>query len=106
MDDERMNFSSFAGLSSGGEVLGLAGTFIAGAVAGSVYFRALWWSTKRFVDGGRASATIAVALGRFILLALLLVLAGRQGAASLLAMALGVLLARYAVVRRVREAAS
>ena len=51
------------------------------------------------------TTAIALGLGRFILLGGLLALAALEGALPLLAMALGVLIARPMVMRRVREAA-
>ena len=44
-------------------------------------------------------------IGRFALLGGLLTLASLEGALPLLAMALGVFIARFAVMRRIREAA-
>ena len=54
---------------------------------------------------GALATTIALMIGRFALLGGLLTLASLEGALPLLAMALGVLIARFAVMRRVREAA-
>ena len=51
------------------------------------------------------SLAIAATIGRFVLLGGVLALASLQGAAPLLAMALGILIARSAVIGRVREAA-
>ena len=51
------------------------------------------------------TTTVALMIGRFALLGGLLTLASLEGALPLLVMALGVLIARSAVMRRVREAA-
>ena len=72
---------------------------------GVLYFRGLWWNARRFAAGGRATTTIALMIGRFVLLGGLLTLASLEGALPLLVMALGVLIARSVVMRRVREAA-
>ncbi|MGB7973012.1 MAG: ATP synthase subunit I [Roseiarcus sp.] len=79
--------------------------FAAGFGLGMVYFRGVWWNARLFASGGRVTAAIALGLGRFILLGGLLALAALEGALPLLAMALGVLVARPLVMRRVREAA-
>ena len=70
-----------------------------------LYFLALWRSARLFVGGGSALAAIALALGRFVLLGGALTLASFEGA-RLLALAVGVLIARAAVVRRVGRRAS
>ena len=78
----------------------------AGFALGVLYFRGLWWSARRFTGacaGGGRATTIALMIGRFALLAGLLTLASLEGALPLLVMALGVLVARSAVMRRVRE---
>ena len=77
----------------------------AGFVLGVLYFRGLWWSARRFTGAcaGRCATTIALMIGRFALLAGLLTLASLEGALPLLVMTLGVLVARSAVMRRVRE---
>ena len=54
--------------------------------------------------GGRATTTVALMIGRFALLGGLLALASLEGALPLLVMALGVFIARSAVMRRVGEA--
>jgi hypothetical protein len=50
--------------------------------------------------------TIALIVGRFVLLGGGLALTSLEGALPLLLTALGVVLARFAIMRRVREAAS
>ena len=54
--------------------------------------------------GGRTITVVALMIGRFVLLGGLLTLASLEGALTLLMMALGVLIARAVVIRRVREA--
>ncbi|MBK6597560.1 MAG: ATP synthase subunit I [Proteobacteria bacterium] len=75
---------------------------VAGYLIGRLYFRGLWWSIHRLVNGGGAAATIAVFVLRFALLACLLVLAALQGAAVLLCIAIGILIARFVSLRRAR----
>lgn len=72
---------------------------------GLLYFRGVWWNARLFASGGRMTTAVALGLGRFILLGGLLALAALEGALPLLAMTLGVLIARPLVMRRVREAA-
>ncbi len=81
----------------------LALCLAAGLGAGVLYFRSLFWSVQRFAHGGRATPAIALGLLRFALLGGLLALAATQGALPLLAAALGVLIARALVARRVRR---
>ena len=76
-----------------------------GLVAGLLYFGSLWWSTRRFARGGRMAATVALMAARLAVLGGLLVLASLHGALPLLMMTLGVLIGRFAVMRRLRTAA-
>jgi F1F0 ATPase subunit 2 len=105
MDAERMISLSFNGLPTWAMALSVAAHFIAGIMLGIVYFRSLWWNACRFSEGGRVATTIAVMIGRFVLLGLLLTLASLEGALPLLVMALGVLIARSFVTRKIREVA-
>ena len=105
MDEERMSLISFAGLPPWAMLLSLLAHLAAGIALGILYFRGLWRNVRRFAAGGRAAATIALMVGRFALLGGLLTLASLEGALPLLVMALGVLIARSAVMRRVRQAA-
>ncbi|ACE99608.1 hypothetical protein IP86_17205 [Rhodopseudomonas sp. AAP120] len=98
-----MNFPWFNALSAGAEVVSLVAYLGAGIVLGMLYFRGLWWSVRRFSDGGKLAATIALMIGRFVVLGGLMTLASLQGALPLLVLALGVLAARAAILRRVRE---
>jgi F1F0 ATPase subunit 2 len=71
----------------------------AGFVAGIAYFRTVWWSSRRFAEGGRAATIVAVTIGRFVVLGGLLTLASLQGAMPLLMLALGIFAGRFAVMR-------
>lgn len=73
----------------------------AGAGVGAVHFGGLWWNARLFAAGGRMATAIAVALGRFAVVGGVLVVAARDGAPALLATALGLLIARALVMRRV-----
>jgi F1F0 ATPase subunit 2 len=103
MDEERMSFLSFDALPVWAMLLSLLAHLAAGIALGILYFRGLWWSAHRFAEGGRAATTIALMIGRFALLGGLLTLARLEGALPLLAMTLGLFIARSAVMRRVRE---
>lgn len=87
-------------------LLTLGACFIAGIPAGLLYFAGLWWNARLFAERGRTGLTILLMLGRLAMLGGVLTLAARQGAMPLLSMALGVFIARFAVMRRVRAAAS
>jgi F1F0 ATPase subunit 2 len=104
MDEERMSFPLLNDLPAWTILLGLAGYFIAGIGLGVLYFRSLWWNARRFTEDGRATTAIALMIGRFALLGILLTLASLEGALPLLAMALGILIARAAVMQSVRVA--
>lgn len=75
-----------------------------GIVAGTLYFVGLWWNARLFARGG-GWLSILMLLGRVAALACALTLAARQGAMPLLVMALGVFIARFAVMRGLRAAA-
>lgn len=106
VDKKRMTVPSFDALPAWTEVIRLVTYLGAGIVLGILYFRGLWWSVRRFFDGGRLVATIALMIGRFILLGGLMTLASLEGALPLLVLALGVLAARAAIVSRVRGVTS
>jgi F1F0 ATPase subunit 2 len=105
MDEERMSFAPFDHLPAWVMVLGLFVHFAAGIMIGVLYFRTLWWNTRQFALGGRATTMIALMIGRFVVLGGVLAFASLEGAVPLLAMALGILIARFAVMRRVRAVA-
>lgn len=96
----------FASHSPDVAALDLVAHFIAGMVLGLLYFRSLWWGARLFASGGRAARAAAFVLGRFVLLGGLLALVSMEGALPLLAAALGVVLARPLVVRRIPGAAA
>ncbi len=77
----------------------------AGIAVGTVYFHGLHWNARLFAAGASFSVSVALVIGRFLLLGGLLTLASLEGAMPLLAMALGVLLARFAVMHRLRRQA-
>ena len=99
-----MSFLSFECLPAWTMFFSAAAHLIAGMILGVLYFRSLWWNACRFARGGRVTTMIALMIGRYALLAGLLTLVSLEGALPLLVMALGVLIARSVVVRRVREA--
>ncbi len=77
----------------------------AGIGLGMLYFSSLWWSARLFARGGGLSMTFALMAGRFALLGGALMLVSLEGAGPLLMTALGIFVARFAVMRRVRQAA-
>lgn len=99
-----MSLWSFDGLATWAMLLGLAGHLAAGIGVGIFYFQAVWWNAHFLALGGRATIAIALVIGRFVLLGGLLALASLEGALPLLMMALGILVARSAVLHRAREA--
>ena len=95
----------FNGLPTWAMILRLAAHLAAGVILGIVYFRSLWLNARRFTAGGRVATTIAVMIGRFVILGMLFTLASLEGALPLLLMALGVLIARSIVIRKILELA-
>ncbi len=96
-----MSLAPFSGPVSWAILLSLGAHLAAGIVAGTLYFRALWWNARRFAAGERVATTIALMIGRFVVLGGILLLASLEGAMPLLTTALGILIARAAVMRRV-----
>ncbi len=84
--------------------LTLLGAFAAGALLGTAHFASLWWSVV-LMSNGRTVLGVAVQGLRFAALALALALIARQGAAPLLAAALGVLATRALLILRYRRLA-
>lgn len=99
-----MTWFSFAYLSASSMALDLALHLLSGFLLGLLYFQCVRWNARWLASGGRISTTVALGLGRFVLLGLCLTLASLEGALPLLAMALGVLIARPMVMRGAREA--
>jgi hypothetical protein len=104
MDEERMNLPPLDTLPAWAMLLGLAAHLGAGFALGILFFRILWLSV-RFAARGSLTTIIALMIGRFALMGAILALASLEGALPLLTMALGILLARFAVMNGVREAA-
>ena len=90
----------------------IAALHLAGGMGlGALYFGSLWWHARQFGQGelgrgGGIGALLAGSAARFALLGGALWAASLEGAMPLLATALGVLLARAAVMRRVRVLAA
>lgn len=78
----------------------LAAYLATGLVLGAAYFTSLRWTIYRLASGRGMQATIAMIAGRFVLLGGVLTLASLQGALPLLLTALGVFIARAAILRR------
>lgn len=104
MDAERMNIPSFDMLPVWAQAVSLTTNLGTGLGLGILYFRSLWWSACRFAGRGKLAATIALTIGRFVFIGSVLTLASLEGALPLLTMTLGVLIARFAVMKRVQEA--
>jgi F1F0 ATPase subunit 2 len=105
MDGKRMSLLSPGLLPHAAAVLGAGAHLALGLGLGLVYFRGLWWNARLFASKGRAAMAVGLVLGRFVLLGGLLTLASLEGALPLLATALGVLIGRSVVMRRVMETA-
>ena len=80
----------------------LAVGLVAGLLAGAVHFGSLWWNSQLLIAGGAAKA-VAFQLARFAVSAAVLIALALLGAPSLLAGALGFLLARHFSLRAFGE---
>ncbi len=88
-------------------ILSLMTCLALGLVVGGIYFTAMWRSAELFAAGGRIPLAITLTVGRFsLILAVLAVIATRGGALPLLAVALGIVTARWIVMWRVKAKAS
>jgi F1F0 ATPase subunit 2 len=105
MDEERMSILSFDSLPVSAMLACLAAHLAAGIGLGALYFRGLWWNVRLLIRGGGAAGGVAVMVSRFVLMGALALFASLEGAPPLLALALGVLIARSAVMRRIGETA-
>jgi len=80
--------------------------FLAGVLAGVAYFYNVWWTTQRFAGGGKTTLVVLTILLRLALLAALEAgFAFAGGATALVLCALGVMVGRAWVMRRLKEAA-
>ena len=101
-----MSFTALHHLAPWALSLSAGAHLVAGLLLGSFYFTSLSWQADRLASGGVSTTTIAMIVLRFLLLAGLLTLASLEGALPLLTLALGVLIARFIVMRRLREPAA
>jgi F1F0 ATPase subunit 2 len=77
------------------------GWLAAGMVIGAVHFLSLRWNVRMLTAGRSLLPVVAVQLGRFAAMAVVLALITRTfGALPLLAAALGILAARTVIVRK------
>jgi F1F0 ATPase subunit 2 len=97
--------SLWAGPLAPGFVPSLAVGLAVGLTAGLIHFTTLHWTVRLLTGGGSASKALVVQLCRLGLLAAVFIVLARLGAPTLLSAALGLLLARHAVLRRVRRQA-
>lgn len=84
----------------------LVAHFGLGLLAGTLYFRALRRAAGRLIAGASLGGALRDGAARFAGLGAVLCLAAHEGAAPLLCMAAGVLLARFAMLRAPRESAA
>lgn len=101
-----MNAMAFTRLPDWAQAVGLAAHLAAGIGLGVLYFGSLWWNARMLAGSGRLGTVMAFTVVRFTLLGSILTLVSLEGAMPLLLTALGVLVARSAVLRRAREVAS
>ncbi|MDR2213971.1 MAG: ATP synthase subunit I [Pseudomonadales bacterium] len=77
---------------------------LSGYAAGRLHFALLRRNTELYLQGGAVARAVGMQLTRLAFIALVLVVAAYFGAASLVACAVGIMLARLVVLRRaVRE---
>jgi len=105
MDAKRMSLLLFDHLPLVLAPIVLALHVAVGVGAGGLFFRSLWWNTQLLVDGGPVSTAIALIAGRFLGLGALLTLTVFEGAAPLMATALGIFIGRFVALRAIRNSA-
>ena len=101
-----MSGFALSGLAGPLALLGLAAHLAAGFAVGVVYFLAIWRSANRLAAGASRTFVLAATAGRIALLVGSLTLASREGAPALLTLALGLLIARAFVLRKLSGVAS
>jgi hypothetical protein len=101
MDAKRMTSLLFDGLPVAALPIVLAAHLGGGAGVGALFFRGLWWNARLIVEGGRVSTSVALIVGRFLLIGALLAVAALAGAAPLLVAALGIFVGRFFVLRAI-----
>ncbi len=101
-----MSLAGFHDLAPWAMTLSAGAHLAGGLLLGAGYFTSLSWQADRLAAGGRARTTIAMMVLRFLVLGGLLTLVSFEGALPLLAMALGLLIARIIIMRRLREPVS
>ena len=97
-----MTLPAFHTLPPWAMALSLTAHLLAGIAAGLLHVRTLWWNTRRFAQGGRAMTTAALMVARFAVLGGVMLLASLEGALPLLALALGIFVARMLVIRKLQ----
>jgi F1F0 ATPase subunit 2 len=105
VDGERMSLPLFDAFPAWVKFVDLAAHLAAGIALGMPYFRSLWWNVRRYASGAPVVTTIALTIGRFVLLGGLLTLASLEGGLPLLMLSLGLLVGRSVVMKSVRETA-
>jgi len=93
----------FGGLPVVALQIALAAHLVAGAGVGVLFFRGLWWNARLIVDRGPVSTSVALIVGRLLLIGALLTLAALEGAAPLLVTALGVVVGRSFVMSAIMK---
>lgn len=84
----------------------MIGCLLLGLSVGAAYFAAMWRSAELFAAGGRMILGLALSVGRFaMILGVLGGVAIQFGALPLLMTALGIVIARFMAVRRVKAMA-
>lgn len=76
-----------------------AAYFVAGLIAGAIYFALLRWNVTLYASGNRTRLAVGLQMVRLALLACALAGVAVQGGEPLLVSALGVLLARPLIMR-------
>jgi len=74
---------------------------LAGMAVGLAHFATLWWNTRLFTGSGSIFAAFGLQLGRFAMVVAVFFGLAKFGALPLLAGALGLLLARHIVIKRI-----
>jgi F1F0 ATPase subunit 2 len=82
------------------DTVNAAGWLAAGLAIGAVYYLSLRWNVRMFTDGRSLFPALAIQLGRFVAVGIILALIVHAfGALALLVTTAGILLARSIIIR-------
>ena len=101
-----MSLIAFDALPAWARLLSVTANLLVGVGLGTIHFGGLWRAADLIASERSGLRIISILIGRWLLLGAGLIVAGLQGGGPLIAMALGVFVARYVITRRAKGAGS